>query len=81
MNFGIVGAIIGIVLLGIGLRILLLSLNPKTSWVSAVFYGLALSGILTIFRSDIFAIVNFGISLVFAVMIVTFCSSRKHTHD
>lgn len=81
MNFGIVGAIIGMVLLGFGLRTLLLSLNPKTSWVSAVFYGLALSGILTIFRSDIFAIVNFGISLVFAVMIVTFCSSRKHTHD
>ena len=81
MNFGVVGAIIGMVLLGFGLRILLLSLNPKTSWVGAVFYGLALSGTLTVFRSDIFSMVNFGISLIFAVMIITFCSSRKHNPD
>lgn len=79
MNFGIVGAVLGTILLGFGLRILFFRLNPKVSWVSAVFYGFAISGTLTVLRSDIFSLINFGIVIFFAMAIIFFSSSIKQT--
>ncbi|MEW6404722.1 MAG: O-antigen polymerase [Chloroflexota bacterium] len=77
MNFGVVGAIVGITLLALGLRYLFSHLNPHLSWVNAVFYGLVVSSSLTVIRSDIFSLINFGLTLLFAVMITLFCSTSK----
>ena len=77
MNFGVAGAVLGMVLLGLMLRKFFLKLNPKVSWVSAVFYGLILSSTLTVFRSDIFSLINFGITVLFVIATILLCSSKK----
>lgn len=77
MNFGVAGAVLGMVLLGLMLRKIFLKLNPKVSWVSAVFYGLILSSTLTVFRSDIFSLINFGITVLFVIATILLCSSKK----
>lgn len=81
MNFGIAGAVAGTILLGFVLRALLVRISPKASWANAVFYGLVLSNTLTIFRSDTFSLINFGISVFFAIAIILFCSSKQYSPD